>query len=72
MPTTANPIVNGGEDGLSTPESSNGEEGEFIRAKCGVISNASVWDTQKLLPAGAGTSEWREASRNTPQVGFLS
>ena len=44
--------------------------GRFIRARRGVISNASVWDTQKILPDGAGTPEWREGCRSTPQVGM--
>ncbi|KAG2437504.1 hypothetical protein HXX76_006153 [Chlamydomonas incerta] len=41
---------------------------EFIRARCGVVSNASVWDTQKLLPAGAAPEQWRRTSLKTPAL----
>lgn len=41
---------------------------EFIRARKGVISNASVWDTQKLLAPGVGPKEWRRQSITTPAV----
>jgi phytoene dehydrogenase-like protein len=32
-----------------------------------VISNATVWDTLKLLPAGAVPDEWREEKEATKQ-----
>ena len=41
---------------------------EVIRARKGVISNASVWDTQKLLPRGVAPPDWRQRSLTTPQV----
>ncbi len=34
-----------------------------------VISNASVWDTQKLLPAGAAPGSWRKEALATPMTG---
>ena len=42
---------------------------EVIRAARAVISNASVWDTQRLLPAGAAPDSWRQQAMNTPQTG---
>lgn len=50
-----------------TLSSSSGQP-EFIRARKGVISNASVWDTQKLLAPGVGPREWRRQSITTPAV----
>lgn len=41
---------------------------EVIRARKAVISNASVWDTQKLLPPGVGPQPWRDSCAATPQV----
>jgi hypothetical protein len=41
---------------------------EVVRARRGVISNASVWDTQKLLPEGVAPPEWKRRSMATPQV----
>lgn len=34
-----------------------------------VVSNASVWDTAKLLPPNAVPQAWRTKSAATPQVG---
>jgi phytoene dehydrogenase-like protein len=42
---------------------------EVVRARMGVISNASVWDTARLLPPGAVPAEWRARSEATPQTG---
>ncbi|KAK9903392.1 hypothetical protein WJX75_004649 [Coccomyxa subellipsoidea] len=42
---------------------------EVIRAARAVISNASVWDTQRLLPTGAAPDSWRKQAMNTPQTG---
>ena len=42
---------------------------EVIRAERAVISNASVWDTQRLLPAGAAPDSWRQQAMTTPQTG---
>lgn len=50
------------------PRSGSNGPPEVITARCGVVSNASVWDTQKLLPGGAGPSEWRKRSQETPMV----
>lgn len=33
---------------------------QLIRARKSVVSNASVWDTQKLLPAGVAPPEWAQ------------
>lgn len=52
----------------STSNSSSSSKGDVIRARCGVVSNASVWDTQKLLPGGAGSHDWRQKSSSTPPV----
>ena len=32
-----------------------------------MISNAAIWDTLKLLPAGAVPDAWRQSMENTPQ-----
>ena len=42
---------------------------EVIRAGSAVISNASVWDTQKLLPRSAAPQKWRQESLATPMTG---
>lgn len=55
-------------NGKSASSSSSGSQPEFIRARKGVISNASVWDTQKLLAPGVGPPEWRRQSITTPAV----
>jgi phytoene dehydrogenase-like protein len=52
----------------SSSSSSSGGQPEFIRARKGVISNASVWDTQKLLAPGVGPKDWRRQSITTPAV----
>lgn len=44
---------------------------EVVRARLGVVSNASVWDTQKLLPSGSAPEEWRKRSNETPQVCYM-
>lgn len=63
------PRING--NGKSASSSSSGQP-EFIRARKGVISNASVWDTQKLLAPGVGPKEWRRQSITTPAVSLSS
>ena len=40
-----------------------------IRAKRGVISNASIWDTTRLLPDGAIPPEQRDKQMQTPMTG---
>ncbi|PNH09152.1 Prolycopene isomerase, chloroplastic, partial [Tetrabaena socialis] len=59
----------------SGPAGSNSSSGrgggggpELIRARCGVVSNASVWDTQRMLPAGAAPADWAQASEATPAL----
>ena len=42
---------------------------EVIRASRAVVSNASVWDTQKLLPRGAAPAKWQQESLATPMTG---
>ena len=46
----------------------SGGGGEVVHARRGVVSNASVWDTQRLLPPGTGPAIWRERSEAMPQV----
>lgn len=40
-----------------------------IKAKSGVISNASLWDTQKLIPRDALSSKWKSEAENTDMCG---
>ena len=42
---------------------------EVIRASRAIVSNASVWDTQKLLPQGAAPAKWQQESMATPMTG---
>ena len=42
---------------------------EVVRASRAVVSNASVWDTQKLLPRGAAPAKWQQKSLDTPMTG---
>eukprot|EP00775_Hariotina_reticulata_P007610 gene7610-7812_t len=56
----------GGSDNSNVSGSSS-RPTKFIRARKGVISNASVWDTQKLLAPGVGPVEWRRQAITTPQ-----
>jgi phytoene dehydrogenase-like protein len=42
--------------------------GLFINAKKAVISNASMWDTMKLLPAAALPNTYREKVQKHPNV----
>ncbi len=41
--------------------------GEMLQARQAVISNASIWDTLKLLPDGAVPKSFWEKHQNTPQ-----
>ena len=41
---------------------------QVIRARKSVVSNASVWDTQKLLPAGVAPQEWAQEVSGTPAI----
>lgn len=40
--------------------------GEVIKARCAVVSNASVWDTLKLIPAGVLPAKFSERRQATP------
>ena len=42
---------------------------EVVKAARAVVSNASVWDTLKLLPGGAAPQKWRQESLATPMTG---
>lgn len=54
---------------LAKRNSRSQDRHEVIRASGAVISNASVWDTQKLLPRGAAPQKWRQESLATPMTG---
>lgn len=42
-------------------------DGTYIKARKAVISNASTWDTMRLLPKGSLPLEYQERSESTPQ-----
>ncbi|MBC1266994.1 NAD(P)/FAD-dependent oxidoreductase [Trichormus variabilis FSR] len=42
-------------------------DGQEIRARRAVVSNASVWDTLKLLPEGAVSQKFRSQRQATPE-----
>jgi len=46
-----------------------GRAGEVVRAAAAVVSNASAWDTQRLLPPGAAPAAWRSEALQTPRTG---
>jgi len=41
--------------------------GQEIRARRAVVSNASIWDTLKLLPEGAVSQKFRSQRQGTPE-----
>ena len=43
------------------------KSGNIIKASKAVISNASVWDTLKLLPENVVPQSWRQEKQNTPE-----
>ncbi|GAQ83842.1 FAD/NAD(P)-binding oxidoreductase family protein [Klebsormidium nitens] len=43
--------------------------GGTLRARKAVVSNASSWDTLKLLPEGSVPAEWRRERAGTPECG---
>lgn len=43
--------------------------GGTVRARKAVVSNASSWDTLKLLPEGSVPAEWRQERAGTPECG---
>ena len=46
-----------------------GSRRRILRAKRAVISNASIWDTTRLLPEGTLTDQQRDERMNTPMTG---
>lgn len=44
-------------------------KGVVVKAKRAVISNASIWDSMRLIPPDAVPAEYREASMETPMTG---
>ncbi|KAI5056378.1 hypothetical protein GOP47_0028196 [Adiantum capillus-veneris] len=42
-------------------------DGTYVKARKAVISNASTWDTLRLLPKGALPMDYQERAENTPQ-----
>ena len=44
------------------------KNGKQIRAKTAVVSNATVWDSMKLLPEGSIPSDYRRECTETPQT----
>ncbi|GLC53603.1 hypothetical protein PLESTB_000767600 [Pleodorina starrii] len=60
------PAAGGGK--AAAPGGGGGGRAEVIRARCGVVSNASVWDTQRLLPRGAAPAQWARTSEATPAL----
>ncbi len=40
--------------------------GGTVRATKAVVSNASVWDTVRLLPPGVAPQKWTAAAQDTP------
>lgn len=57
-------LVEGSGSGRATGVTLRG--GGTIKARKAVISNASVWDTLKLLPPSAVPEEWRRSCVETP------
>eukprot|EP00976_Prorocentrum_cordatum_P071983 1180531-Prorocentrum_minimum.AAC.9 len=42
-------------------------DGRVIKARKAVVSNASIWDTAKLLPAGTLPDAYRKKAQDTPE-----
>ncbi|KAF5837057.1 hypothetical protein DUNSADRAFT_4890 [Dunaliella salina] len=55
-------------NGSSTSGAQAGSTGQVLRAKAGVISNASVWDMLKLLPPQDVPQDWRQERAATPAL----
>ena len=47
----------------------NPNKKSIIKAKKAVISNASLWDTQKLLPKDAVSQKWSNDAQRTNMTG---
>ncbi|CAI5987628.1 unnamed protein product, partial [Closterium sp. NIES-65] len=43
------------------------KSGQVVRARTAVVSNASVWDTMRLLPPGSVPAEYRKEREATPE-----
>jgi len=57
-----------GEVRSSNGKGRGGMGAELVKARRGVISNASCWDTHRLLPKGAAPTKWVQSMEGTPQV----
>lgn len=57
------------ESGRAVGVQLRGSRRRILRAKRAVISNASIWDTTRLLPQEALTDQQRDARMNTPRTG---
>jgi hypothetical protein len=68
-PATADPSSQYAAAKADSGSSSGSGKPRVIRARKGVVSNASVWDTAKLLPPGSVPDEWRAKGEATPQTG---
>ncbi|KAI7837615.1 hypothetical protein COHA_008541 [Chlorella ohadii] len=64
-------LVEGGRAAGVRLRGSGGSGGrpEIVRAKRAVVSNASVWDTMRLLPQGAVSDDYRKECTATPRTG---
>mmetsp|Transcript_31762 Transcript_31762/g.38373 ORF Transcript_31762/g.38373 Transcript_31762/m.38373 type:complete len:589 (-) Transcript_31762:154-1920(-) len=61
--------ANGRAEGVQLRSSKGGGGGAVINATRGVISNASVWDTERLLPSGALPQVYKQEVEDTPECG---
>ncbi|PSC69857.1 carotene isomerase [Micractinium conductrix] len=62
-------VEDGRATGVQLRSKNSGARPEVIRAGKAVISNASVWDTARLLPEGAVPEAWRSEGMATPRTG---
>jgi len=67
-------VENGRAVGVRTRAGPGGRPGVVVRAREGVISNAPIWDTLKLLPTPRpsdppAVTAWRETAAKTPATG---
>ncbi|KAK9796992.1 hypothetical protein WJX73_009416 [Symbiochloris irregularis] len=60
-------LVEGGKaSGVRLKASGSSQQADVVTARQAVVSNASVWDTLKLLPSSVGSDSWRRESAQTP------
>mmetsp|Transcript_20184 Transcript_20184/g.56215 ORF Transcript_20184/g.56215 Transcript_20184/m.56215 type:complete len:631 (-) Transcript_20184:221-2113(-) len=57
-----------GNTSSSSGSAQTGSSGQVLRAKKGVVSNASVWDMLKLLPPDNVPQQWRQERAATPAL----